>query len=197
MTDIDGTLHYDLTDVRTGLCSPDQLWKPVPADALPPPPVEVEPPPVAEPTPAQMRKDVLAAYKKLGGVEYLTVLAAESPPAFLKLLTSALHQADLPAGIDPAALDREQIRQMQMADCLAVIAAHRPASLAGDAKASEVIIKAQDRLAKLAGTDQPRLVATFNGGSISALTDAELEAIARGQTLTLQEDGTYAAPDGD
>ena len=190
MTDIDGIKHYDLADVQAGLCDPAQLWKPVPQEVLP-----VVPPEQVPPTAAQLRADVLAAYNKLGGVKYLTSLAEESPPAFLKLLTNALHHQTPGDGADLSQLSREEHRQLQIAEQYAVITAHRPASLAGDAKASEVIIKASDRLAKLLGTDQPRLVANFNTdvGAIHRLTDAELEQIARrGLTLVQGDDGTYS-----
>lgn len=73
---------------------------------------------------------------------------------------------------------REDERQRQISETLAIIAAHRPASMAGDAKASEIIIKAQDRLAKLAGLDQPRLVATFDARfDVNKLGDEQLLAI--------------------
>lgn len=193
--EIDGILRYGPEDVQAGLCDPAQLWKPVPQEVLPvvPPEQTAE---QAPPTAAQLRADVLAAYNKLGGVAYLQSLAGDNPPAFLKLLTNALHHQTPGDGADLSQLTREEHRQLQIAEQYAVIAAHRPASLAGDAKASEVIIKASDRLAKLLGTDQPRLVANFNTdvGAIHRLTDAELEQIARrGLTLTQGEDGTYAA----
>lgn len=197
--EIDGVLRYTPEDVQTGLCEPHEVWRPVPPGAGPTTLSQPDGAPDASPpTAAQLRKDVLAAYSKLGGVAYLQSLAGDNPPAFLKLLVNALHHqsTDTP-GADLSQLTREEHRRLQVAEQYAIINAHRPASLAGDAKASEVIIKAGDRLAKLLGTDQPRLVANFHSMDIKRLSDAELEALAvsgireRGQEMVQREDGTY------
>lgn len=186
--------RWTVDDLDAGLCTYRDLGKdkpaPVPAEQSLSLPEDVGPP-----TARQLRKDVLAAYTKLGGVAYLTALADESPPAFLKLLVNALHQTDPAAVADFSQLSKEDHRQLQIAEQNAIINAHRAASNAGDAKASEVIIKASDRLAKLLGTDQPRLVANFHStGELNRLSDEELEHIARGGLTLIQgEDGTFAA----
>lgn len=89
-------------------------------------------------------------------------------------------------------------RQLQIDDCRMALDALRPAVRAGDRQAADTFVKLQDRLAKLSGTDAPKQSVTYVTGGMATLSDAELEAIARGQTLTLGEDGTYAAdPDAD
>lgn len=172
--EIDGVIRYSPEDVENGVCEPSQVWRPVEL----PTPDPLPPESLSLPTAKQLQEDVLDAYRRLGGSSYLVMLATESPPAFLKLLTNALYQVSAADSPDLSQLNREEMRQLQIAECNAIIAAHRPASLAGDAKASEVIIKASDRLAKLAGTDQPRLIATFNSGNLNTLTDEQLMSIA-------------------
>ena len=77
-------------------------------------------------------------------------------------------------------LNREDHRQMQVAECRRALLSLQPQVDAGDRQAIDTMVKVQDRLAKLLGTDQPRLIANFNtDASVHRLTDAELEYFIR------------------
>ena len=80
----DGVLRYTPEDAQAGLCEPSQLWKPVPAGALPPRPADATPP-----TPAPfsggvplLRSDNVAAFRQ-AQIEELWAAAFALRPAVL------------------------------------------------------------------------------------------------------------------
>lgn len=95
-------------------------------------------------------------------------------------------------------LNREDHRQLQVAECRRALLSLQPQVDAGDRQAIDTMVKVQDRLAKLLGTDQPRLIANFNTvDNISRLSDEELIRIAtHGLTLVKGADGTYSDEKG-
>ncbi len=107
------------------------------------------------------------------------------------------HSQSGDADADFPLLSREEYRQAQVADCRRALLSLQPQVDAGDRQAIDTMVKVQDRLAKLLGTDQPRLVATFHTEGVVGLSDEELMAIAAGKTLTLGSDGVYEAENGD
>jgi hypothetical protein len=91
-------------------------------------------------------------------------------------------------------------RQLQINNLHRSLLALQPACDAGDRQAIDTQIKLQDQLSKLQGTHAPKVAISYAGdGRLARLSDAELEAIARGG-LTLvasqQDDGSsvYECP---
>lgn len=121
-TTIDGILCHDWADVDNGLCTPTELWTPIPTAPDPasaPEPAAPEPFNIEDVPAKRLRRDVMKVYHQLGGHQYLHTMATKDPAQFNKLLMKVLPQtieADVRAEVatrgDLRALSTETLKQM-------------------------------------------------------------------------------------